>query len=322
MYPVLDIKNLSKKFNNNTAVNGVNLQVEKGDIFGFLGPNGAGKTTTIRMILGLVHSDGGEIYINGIDTRKNFKKAIEKVAAIVETPRFYPYLSAYKNLELIANLHGDIPASRIYELLELVGLKDRSKSKVKTFSLGMKQRLGIARALINDPDFVILDEPTNGLDPQGIREVRDLIRFLNAEKNITFFISTHILSEVEQICNKVAILKEGSIIDSGYVEDILSTETESLVIEIKEIGKAIDILSELSRFGIIEESINSSNSRLYCFPISHCPAAFQEEGYDVLGIKKGYWTGEYPIALLILYIKLESQIQAAVFFSIIKFAQY
>lgn len=204
MYPVLEIKNLSKKFNNITAVNRVNLQLEKGDTFGFLGPNGAGKTTTIRMILGLVHSDGGEIYINGIDTRKNFKKAIEKVAAIVETPRFYPYLSAYKNLELIANLHGDIPASRIYELLELVGLKDRSKSKVKTFSLGMKQRLGIARALINDPDFVILDEPTNGLDPQGIREVRDLIRFLNAEKNITFFISTHILSEVKQICNKVA----------------------------------------------------------------------------------------------------------------------
>lgn len=240
-----------------TVIDRINLQVKKGDIFGFLGPNGAGKTTTIRMILGLVHSNRGEIIINGIDLSKDVKKAVEKVGAIIETPKFYPYLTAYRNLELMANLHEGITEARINELLDLVGLNERGRCKVKTFSLGMKQRLGIARALINNPHLVILDEPTNGLDPQGMREVRDLIKRLNTEENISFFISTHLLNEVEQICNKVAIVKKGKVIDRGLVTNMLKTETEILEIKTQDIEKTIDIMSKSYEFRIIDKKLNS-----------------------------------------------------------------
>ena len=256
---MLEIKNLTKCFENLKAVNNLSLKVEKGDVFGFLGPNGAGKTTTIRMILGLIHSDEGEIIINGYNIRENFNEAISNVGAVVETPKFYEYLSGYQNLKQIINLHSKIDEKRIKETLEIVGLKERAKDKVKNYSLGMKQRLGIARALLIQPSLIILDEPTNGLDPQGMKEVRRLISKLAQEKGITFFISTHLLNEVEQICNKVAILKKGEIIVSDYVRSLLDENQETIEFitpDKKEVKKVVEEFNyaefiQQSREGVI-----------------------------------------------------------------------
>lgn len=223
---VLETRNLSKSFGDKLAVNNLNLQVEAGDIYGFLGPNGSGKTTTIRMVLNLIHPNQGEIILNGYDVHTDFKKAIAQVGAIVETPHFYTYLTGRQNLEQMAKLVPGCSKNRVDEVLRLVGLANRGKDKVKTYSLGMKQRLGLARALLNNPKLVILDEPTNGLDPQGMKEVRELITRLAKEEGITFFISTHLLYEVEQICNKVGILRRGTLLAHGQVQSLLNYEDE------------------------------------------------------------------------------------------------
>jgi len=209
---ILKIENLKKNFGNIEAVKNVNLEVYKGDIFGFLGPNGAGKSTTIRMILGLIKPNQGNIKIDGLDINKDYKKALNRVGTIVETPNFYEYLTGYENLKLQANLYKNISRIDIKQILKKVGLKERKDNKVSTYSVGMKQRLGLARALLNNPKLVILDEPTSGLDPQGQKEIRELIKGLAETQDITFFICTHQLNEVEQICNKVAILQSGRII--------------------------------------------------------------------------------------------------------------
>jgi len=217
---ILEIKKLKKRFGNIEAVKNVNLNVNKGDIFGFLGPNGAGKSTTIRMILGLVHPDQGQIKINGFDINKDYKKALQYVGTMVETPKFYEYLTGYQNLKVVANLYTDVKHVDINKALKKVGLMDRGKSKVETYSVGMKQRLGLARALLNNPELVILDEPTSGLDPQGKKEIRELIQQLAINQEITFFICTHLLNEVEQICNRVAILQDGEIISNRFVKEV------------------------------------------------------------------------------------------------------
>lgn len=251
---ILEIQSLTKYFGNIRAVDNITFEVEKGDIFGFLGPNGAGKTTTIRIILGLINPDSGKVKINGYDNKKDFIQAIKGVGAVVETPNFYQYLTGYQNLKQIANLHPGITSSRIEEVLQIVNLKDRAHDKVGNYSLGMKQRLGIARALLNEPDLVILDEPTNGLDPQGMREIRELINTLAEKKNITFFISTHLLNEVEQVCNKVAILKNGKIIVSDFVEKLLNKNRETVEIITPEKDDAIAILKNEVNLNIEEET--------------------------------------------------------------------
>jgi ABC-2 type transport system ATP-binding protein len=223
---VLETLNLTKSFGATKVVDDLNLQVESGDIFGFLGPNGSGKTTTIRLVLHLIHPHSGRVFINGHDVHTDFLSAISQVGAIVETPQFYTYLSGRDNLQHMANLIPNLPKSRVEEVLEIVGMSKRANDKVKTYSLGMKQRLGIARALLNNPKLVILDEPTNGLDPQGLIEVREMIARLAAEQQITFFISTHLLHEVEHICNKVAVLQRGKLLTQGKVADLLNTENE------------------------------------------------------------------------------------------------
>ncbi|MGM0445441.1 MAG: ABC transporter ATP-binding protein [Bacillota bacterium] len=225
---ILRIKNLQKRFGNVEAVKNVNLKINKGDIFGFLGPNGAGKSTTIRMILGLVKPDNGNVVINGCSLKNNYKKALTKVGAMVETPSFYEFLTGYENLRLTANLYKDVKHVDILKVIKTVGLKKKANEKVKGYSVGMKQRLGIARALLNDPELIILDEPTSGLDPQGKKEIRKLITNLSETKNITFFICTHLLNEVEQICNRVAILQEGKIISNR----LLSEDNENKWIKI------------------------------------------------------------------------------------------
>jgi ABC-type multidrug transport system ATPase subunit len=207
---ILSIKSLSKSFGKRKAVDNLSFDINEGEIFGFLGPNGAGKSTAIRLMLSLIKPDEGDIEIFNKSVKKKKNSALEGVGALVERPDFYEYLSAHRNLSLLATM-DNVSKKRIDEVLEIVGLADRREDKVKAYSQGMKQRLGIAQALLCDPKLLILDEPTNGLDPRGMKEVRDLIRKLSQE-GITILLSSHILHEVEQVCTTMAIINLGILI--------------------------------------------------------------------------------------------------------------
>lgn len=217
---LLATRNLTKSFGGRKIIDKLNLHVVKGDIYGFLGRNGQGKTTTIRLITGLIFPDSGDVIIDGHNLRNDFKKAISNVGANVESPSFYGYLSGYDNLKLMANLVPGIKKGRIDEVLEIVRLSSRANDKVKTYSLGMKQRLGIANALLSSPKLIILDEPTNGLDPQGMKEIKEMIVQLASERNITFFISSHLLHEVEQICSRVGIIDNGKLLREASIVEL------------------------------------------------------------------------------------------------------
>ena len=221
---------LSRRFGKRWAVKDLNLEVCRGDIFGFLGPNGAGKSTTIRMLLGLVRPTSGEIEIFGHSVSKSRKKAIKKVCGIVEQPDFYLHLSAKRNLEILGVLSGGIREDRVGEVLQLVGLYGVANDKVKGFSHGMKQRLGIAQALLSEPELIILDEPTSGLDPQGVKEVRELIVQLSEEHDITIFLSSHLLYEIEQVATRMAIIHQGRLTVQGEVKTLLNNFKEDVVI--------------------------------------------------------------------------------------------
>ncbi len=241
---VIVIRNLTKKFGRITAVNGLNLTVHRGDVFGFLGPNGAGKSTTIRMMLGLVRPSSGSINIFGQPLQSDRKTILSRVGAIVEKPDFYIYLTAFQNLKLLANISGrPIADSRIWEMLETVGLADRARSKVKSFSHGMKQRLGIAQALLHDPDLIILDEPTTGLDPQGMKEIRDLIRQLSREQGKTIFLSSHILKEIEEVATRVVIIDKGSARIEGEVNELLNRDL-SVTFRVNDVQRAQNALAQ------------------------------------------------------------------------------
>ncbi len=230
---VIEINSLTKDFKELRAVNNLNLTVFKGDVFGFLGPNGAGKSTTIRMLLSLIKPSEGSINIFNKSLKENRIDILKRIGAIVEKPDFYGYLSAYKNLEILGKISGhNISRSRIMETLELVGLDKRFKSKVKTFSHGMKQRLGLAQALLHDPDLIILDEPTTGLDPQGMKEIRELIIYLSKEKGKTIFLSTHILSEIELVANRMIIINKGTTKVEGLVKDLLDSNKSKVTFKV------------------------------------------------------------------------------------------
>ncbi|HLI69449.1 MAG TPA: ABC transporter ATP-binding protein [Ktedonobacteraceae bacterium] len=211
--------NLTKQYGQRLAVNNLNLQVRRGEIFGFLGPNGAGKTTTIRMALGLITPTTGRVEILNQDVATRRAHILPRVGALIETPALYLYLSGRNNLRAAGSALGGVPEARIDAVLEMVGLASRQKDRVKTYSLGMKQRLGVAMALLQDPDVLILDEPANGLDPAGIVEMRDLMHRLSAEGK-TVFISSHLLSEVQQICTRVAIIHLGRLVTESTVADL------------------------------------------------------------------------------------------------------
>lgn len=241
---IIEVRGLTKKFKSLVAVNNLDLNVYRGDVFGFLGPNGAGKSTTIRMLLSLIKPTAGLIKIFGMPLKENREKILKKVGAIVEKPDFYMYLSAYKNLEILGKLSGaDTSKKKIMEMLELVGLAKRYKSKVKTYSHGMKQRLGIAQALLHDPELIILDEPTTGLDPQGMKEIRDLILYLSKEKNKTIFLSSHILREVEIIASRMIIINKGTTQVEGTVDELLKSDNVSVTFEVDDISKAAEVLN-------------------------------------------------------------------------------
>jgi ABC-2 type transport system ATP-binding protein len=223
--PVLRTNAVSKRYGARLAVDGLNLAVDRGELFGFLGPNGAGKTTTIRMALGLIAPTAGSIEILGHEVRSHRAHVLPRVGALVESPALYGYLSGRDNLRAVGDLLGGVPASRVDEVLVIVSLKGREKDRVRTYSMGMKQRLGLAIALLNDPDLLILDEPANGLDPAGIVEMRDLLRELAASGK-TVFISSHVLSEVQQICTRVAIINHGRLVRVAPVAELLQASGE------------------------------------------------------------------------------------------------
>ncbi len=240
---ILKIKNLNKSFGKKKILKNVSFNVNEGDILGFIGPNGAGKTTTIKMILGLQSINSGTVTINGYDIKKNFEKAIEKVGTIVENPDLYMYLSGYDNLKLISNLYKNVDKERIDEVIKIVKLETRINDKVSKYSLGMRQRLGIAQALLHKPNLLILDEPTNGLDPEGIKELRDIIKRLATKEKVGVVISSHNLSELESFCNKIVIIKNGEIVETNELKKVKNIE-ESYIFEVDEISKISKILEE------------------------------------------------------------------------------
>jgi len=247
---VIEVINLTKVFREVKAVEGLNLNVNRGDVFGFLGPNGAGKSTTIRMLVSLIAPQEGSIKILGRSLNQNKREISGRVGAIVEKPDFYNYLSAYKNLEILGRISGkSISKKRIIDTLELVGLAARFNSKVKTYSHGMKQRLGIAQALLHDPELIILDEPTTGLDPQGLKEIRDLIIHLSKTEGKTIFLSSHILSEVELVANRMIIINKGKTIVEGNVSELLNSSNVKVTFEVDNVEEAKKVL-ETTRWSV------------------------------------------------------------------------
>ncbi|NUK31358.1 ABC transporter ATP-binding protein [Parageobacillus sp. VR-IP] len=220
----LIVENLRKTIRRKEIIKGISFELKEGEVFGFLGPNGAGKTTTIRMLVGLIKPTAGHISICGYDLERQFTEAIRHIGCIVENPELYPYLSGWENLEHFARMVRDIPKERIVEVVELVGLQNRIHDRVSTYSLGMRQRLGIAQALLGKPKVLILDEPTNGLDPVGIREMREFIRFLAETEGLSVLVSSHLLSEIQLMCDRVAIMAKGTLLRVDTVEHLLKEQ--------------------------------------------------------------------------------------------------
>ena len=259
MKPIIEVSHLCKKFKQFTAVDDVNFTVYKGDVFGFLGENGAGKSTTIRMLLTLIEPTSGNISLFGKNLHKNRKEILNQVGAIIERPDLYKYLSALDNLNLFAKMSGlRLSKNVLLEQLDLVGLADRYDSKVKTFSQGMKQRLGIAVSLVHNPELIILDEPTNGLDPQGIADIRNLILKLSHERGKTILVSSHLLSEIEIIANRMLIMHKGKKIVEGEVNSLLDPSKTIVKIETANNQNAFELLTN----SIWSEDIKISDEQI------------------------------------------------------------
>lgn len=247
MEPYIEITNLCKTYGNIRAVDDLSMTVMPGDIYGFLGPNGSGKSTTIRMMLSLVQPTSGKITLFGHDLATDRSKTLSRLGALIEKPDFYNYLSARKNLEILGRISSvENLGKRVDEVLDLVGLLPRAYSRVRTYSLGMKQRLGIAQALLHKPDLIILDEPTNGLDPQGQKEIRDLVKVLSQENKITIVISSHILFEIEQIANRMVIIDKGKALVEGNVAELINSQDRQVAFVLADTAAGIRLLAETS----------------------------------------------------------------------------
>lgn len=285
---IIEVKNLNKSFGKKKVLNNVSLSVSEGEIVGFIGPNGAGKTTTIKLILGLQKIDSGTVVINGYDIVKDFKKAIEKVGAIVESPDLYMYLSGLDNLKMIASMYNGVDSKRIDEIVKLVGLENRIKDKVSKYSLGMRQRLGIAASLIHSPNVLILDEPTNGLDPEGIKELRALLKKLAKKEKMGVLISSHNLSELESFCTDVCLIKNGEILTTASIEEIRKADKSSYLFKLDKTTGLEDLLSKddkviddtLVKMFIDEEDVPDMMLKLF------------KEGYKIYEVKRDTLTLE------------------------------
>ncbi len=277
---------LTKQFGSQKAVSSIDLSVPKGSVFGFLGPNGSGKTTTIRMILGLAAASKGEIELLGHPIPKELEHALPKVGALVEGPAFYPYMSGRNNLIRIDSADRNSTAStrkkRVDAALERVGLSNAAKKKVHAYSLGMKQRLGLANALLKPREILILDEPTNGLDPQGTREVRNLIRSLAAE-GITIFVSSHLLSEIEQLCSHLAVMTAGKIVAQGTLAELRNESQTRLVLKADRIDELVDLLKtqELTKLSLKPDRV-----------VVPVPSDFDVASLNQLLVKKKFMVSE------------------------------
>ncbi len=271
METILSLNNLTKRFGRITAVDNLSFSIEKGNVYGILGPNGSGKSTTLGMVLNVVNKSSGDFkWFNG---NSSTHEALKKVGAIIEHPNFYPYMTAEQNLALVCKIKGT-DTKKIHEKLEIVGLLDRKDSKFRTFSLGMKQRLAIASALLNDPEILILDEPTNGLDPQGIHQIREIIRQI-AAGGTTILLASHLLDEVEKVCSHVVIIRKGKKLYSGPVDEIVNShgffelkagnmaELENLLKDHPKIGKITQKDGYLT--AILEEPMEAEEINHYLF---------------------------------------------------------
>ncbi|MCM3767250.1 ABC transporter ATP-binding protein [Neobacillus niacini] len=230
--PVVELKHVTKVIKGKKIIDDLSFTIEEGEVFGFLGPNGAGKTTTIRMMVGLMGITSGEILICGKNVEKEFEDALKNIGGIVENPELYKFLTGYQNLMQYARMMKGISKQKIDEVVDFVGLKDRIHDKVKTYSLGMRQRLGLAQSLLHDPKVMILDEPTNGLDPAGIREIRDHLKKLTKEKGMSVIVSSHLLAEMEMMCDRIAIIQHGKLVDIQKVHDFKQEEKQKYFFEL------------------------------------------------------------------------------------------
>lgn len=242
---VIELQRLTKKIGSKTIVDGLTFEVMPGEVFGFLGPNGAGKTTTIRMMVGLMSITDGEVKVQGHSVKNEFEQAMVHVGAIVENPEFYGFMSGYQNLVHFARMMPHVGHERIEEVVKLVRLENRIQDKVKTYSLGMRQRLGVAQAILHRPSVLVLDEPTNGLDPEGIRELRDYLRRLAREEGIAVIVSSHLLSEMELMCDRVAIIQNGRLLDVRSFKDApADADTVEVRFEVEDLARALEMLCD------------------------------------------------------------------------------
>lgn len=242
---VLKIEHLSKTFGKREILHDISFETYEGEIFGFLGPNGAGKTTTIKIAAGLLRLDEGEIYIAGHSVKKNFEDAMACVGGIVENPEFYKYMSGLDNLRLFANIRDGVTEERIKEVVHLVGLDNRIKDKVGKYSLGMRQRLGVAQAILHRPKLLILDEPTNGLDPAGIKELRDILKEISHNEGVSVLVSSHLMSEMEMMCDRVGVIVNGALVDVKPIDELVSAtsiDKQDYEIRVDDPAKAIEVL--------------------------------------------------------------------------------
>lgn len=285
--PIVRLQNVTKRIGGKTIIDRLTFDVPPGEIFGFLGPNGAGKTTTIRMMVGLMSITEGEILIGGESIGKQFEKAIRRVGAIVENPEMYKFLSGYQNLVHFARMVPGVTKHRIQEVVELVGLENRIHDKVKTYSLGMRQRLGVAQALLHKPSLLILDEPTNGLDPAGIRELRDYLRRLTVEEGISVIVSSHLLSEMELMCDRVAIIQGGKLVDVRKLKDFVSNgaDRQSVSFEVSEPLRARDIVAAIAGGEFVQLLQDGIMAELDREQIALANSKLVQAGLSVYGIK-------------------------------------
>lgn len=297
---IVEVKNLVKYYGKFKAVENVSFDVYRGDVFGFLGPNGAGKSTTIRTMLSLIRPTSGELQLFGKNLSTNRNYILQKIGCIVEKPDFYKYLSAQKNIELFARISGaSIPKNKIQEIIEFVGLKGREKDKVGGFSHGMKQRLGIAQTLIHDPELIILDEPTTGLDPQGIIDIRNLILQLKNERNKTVVLSSHILSEIELIANRLVIINKGKSLVQGSVKELLNAQELIVAFAVNNIEKALQALQDANKQQLIHQT--DGNTLLLHISQEEIPMVnklFCEKGINVFSIESKRKLEDYFLKLI------------------------
>jgi ABC-2 type transport system ATP-binding protein len=284
--PIVVLKDVTKVIKGRKIIDSISFEVNKGEVFGFLGPNGAGKTTTIRMIVGLMGITSGDITIAGSSIKTKFEDAVRHVGAIVENPEMYKFLTGYQNLIHFARMSKGITKEKINEVVELVGLTSRIHDKVKTYSLGMRQRLGVAQCLLHDPDVLILDEPTNGLDPAGIREIRDYIRLLAREKKMAVIVSSHMLSEMEMMCDRIGIIQDGRLIDVQLVHDFVQGHEATFEFEVIPSEKALLLLQTKFPNMAVTSSRNGITVTLKKEEIPQIVKMFVEGNMELYGIKE------------------------------------